>query len=153
MLSLPGQLPARRYIALAIFFLLAVTLWQGFNPFHLAFKASSGRPIRYVPSTIDWSQAKIYFPAEQDGSAAVGKTQDLASGTSPSGLRDDHDVFENSEGGCAKGLHQELEYIQAVCVGQGRTDAALGKGQDYFFRMVRPAGRRSRLVMDFGLEG
>jgi mannosyl-oligosaccharide alpha-1,2-mannosidase len=61
MLNLQGS-PPRRYIALAVFLVLTVVLWHGFTP-ALTLKPSSGsHDIPYVPSTIDWSKAKLYFP-------------------------------------------------------------------------------------------
>ncbi|KHN95074.1 Glycoside hydrolase, family 47 [Metarhizium album ARSEF 1941] len=61
MLSLQGP-PARRHLALAAFFLLALVLWRGFTSSRPAFEHSGGKGIHYIPSAIDWSRAKIYFP-------------------------------------------------------------------------------------------
>ncbi|OAQ70742.1 endoplasmic reticulum mannosyl-oligosaccharide 1,2-alpha-mannosidase [Pochonia chlamydosporia 170] len=77
MLSLQGP-PARRYIALAVFFLLAIILWQGFTPSRLALKSpASSHGIHYVPSTTDWSKAKIFFPPNNTVPLPSGKPKTL----------------------------------------------------------------------------
>ncbi|QPG96609.1 hypothetical protein C2857_004724 [Epichloe festucae Fl1] len=78
--------PPRRYIALALFLLLAILLWHGFAPSRLALRpswssaSSSSRAhsdILYVPSTTDWSKAKIFHPPNNTVPLPSGNPQTL----------------------------------------------------------------------------
>ncbi|KAK2609249.1 hypothetical protein QQS21_002183 [Conoideocrella luteorostrata] len=89
---------ARRYIALALFLLLAVALWHGFASNRLRLSSSSSSTqswpssssssssassppshgdIPYIPSTIDWSKAKIFHPPNSISPLPSGKPKTL----------------------------------------------------------------------------
>ncbi|KAG5997416.1 hypothetical protein E4U43_002638 [Claviceps pusilla] len=85
---LQGPAP-RRYIALALFLLLALLLWRGWAPpvyrvSHGFPSASSkskfspvGRNITHVPSSIDWSKANIFHPPEDPLPLPSGRPKTL----------------------------------------------------------------------------
>ncbi|KAG5982756.1 hypothetical protein E4U55_001408 [Claviceps digitariae] len=103
-IRLQGPVP-RRYVALAVFVLLAVLLWRGWAPVHRVrhgfLSSSSSSPTSssssstsfpststitspsfhhnttYVPSTIDWSKAKIFHPPKDPVSLPSGVPKTL----------------------------------------------------------------------------
>ncbi|KAG6026111.1 hypothetical protein E4U41_001351 [Claviceps citrina] len=69
---IPGP-PARRYIALAVFILLGVFLWHATAlsrrpplgyPSSTSSSSTAAHDIAHVPSTMDWSKARIFHPPD-----------------------------------------------------------------------------------------
>lgn len=66
MLSYLQGPPARRYLALGLFVVVAIVYWHELGPSRLAFRpSSSNAKASHIPSTIDWSKAKLFFPPER----------------------------------------------------------------------------------------
>ncbi|KAI9900314.1 hypothetical protein N3K66_004576 [Trichothecium roseum] len=65
----------RRYIAVFAFIVIALFLWNGLSPNSYFNRPSGPRVIdsfKYVPSSVDWSQATVYHPLESIQSPPSG---------------------------------------------------------------------------------
>ncbi|KID99855.1 Glycoside hydrolase, family 47, partial [Metarhizium majus ARSEF 297] len=132
MLSLQGRLPARRYIALAVFFLLAIILWQGFNPSRLPFKAPGGSSIHYVPSTIDWSQAKIYFPPNKTVPLPSGRPKTLPRVQARAASEDSHDASKSRREAVRRAFVKSWNAYKQYAWGKDELMPLSGKGKTTF---------------------
>ncbi|EFY99512.1 glycoside hydrolase family 47 protein [Metarhizium robertsii ARSEF 23] len=132
MLSLQGRLPARRYITLAVFFLLAIILWQGFNPSRLPFKSPSGSSIDYVPSTIDWSQAKIYFPPNKTVPLPSGRPKTLPRVQARAASEDNHDTSKSRREAVRKAFVKSWNAYKQYAWGKDELMPLSGKGKTTF---------------------
>ncbi|QUC20359.1 uncharacterized protein UV8b_04600 [Ustilaginoidea virens] len=74
------EAPVRRYMALGLFIVLAIILWHGFapsrTPWSLSTHALHGH-VPYVPSTVDWSKAKLFYPPDRPVALPSGKPKAL----------------------------------------------------------------------------
>ncbi|OAA45666.1 Glycoside hydrolase, family 47 [Metarhizium rileyi] len=131
MLSLQTP-PARRYIALALFLLLAIILWNGFAPSGIALRRHGRNDVNFVPSTTDWSKAKIYHPPKNPVPLPSGSPKTLPQVQARKTAKGKEDITKSRKEAVKKAFVKSWNAYKQHAWGMDELMPLSGKGKTTF---------------------